>query len=432
MKATTSRMLLISLVIVTIYTVTQNLSKIPSHIREDEPYLLSFVIPQKPTKEKIKQYVGLDCSPFNGPEDASEMVFWEDIPADNNYVSPLRSKAPSSPQYLTFEPDEGGFNNIRMALETTVAIALATGRILVLPPKQKMYLLGHEKGQHLSFDDFYHLENIAAKNKGFQIISFEDFLKREAMQGNLKDPTTGQACFPPQNRTNWDGALTNFHSAKYGANAKLWPWLRNCTVPLDFAYTECIAAFPKDGSKANVDSLNTALEEVFQDDQKRRNPSYGLRQQSFDGNPTAVNASVKDRLSEILAHRKSLCVYDEKYQEAKVLHVKGEQTSGTRMLVHFYAFVFFQDWKQDLWTKRFIRDNFRYKDEIQCAAARIVSEMRNISKENGNDDGVFHTAHIRRGDFQYKGESEYLIFSADKYIMFIIPSNDVLRATPRG
>ena len=33
-------------------------------------------------------------------------------------------------QYLTFEPDEGGWNNIRMAMETAVTMALAMGRIL--------------------------------------------------------------------------------------------------------------------------------------------------------------------------------------------------------------------------------------------------------------------------------------------------------------
>jgi hypothetical protein len=37
--------------------------------------------------------------------------------------------------------------------------------------------------------------------------------------------------------------------------------------------------------------------------------------------------------------------------------------------VHFYAFLFFEDWHTDLWVKRFVRDHLRYLDEIQCAAA---------------------------------------------------------------
>ena len=35
----------------------------------------------------------------------------------------------------------GGWNNIRMAMETIVAMAHAMGRTLVIPPSQNMYLL---------------------------------------------------------------------------------------------------------------------------------------------------------------------------------------------------------------------------------------------------------------------------------------------------
>ena len=41
------------------------------------------------------------------------------------------------------------------------------------------------------------------------------------------------------------------------------------------------------------------------------------------------------------------------------------------------------------------RDHIRYKDPIQCAAARIVAELR---KEFGDYDSF----HVRRGDFQFK------------------------------
>jgi hypothetical protein len=35
----------------------------------------------------------------------------------------------------------GGWNNVRMGIETTVAMAIAMGRTLVLPPLQTIYLL---------------------------------------------------------------------------------------------------------------------------------------------------------------------------------------------------------------------------------------------------------------------------------------------------
>jgi len=89
-------------------------------------------------------------------------------------------------------------------------------------------------------------------------------------------------------------------------------------------------------------------------------------------------------------------------QNADLIHVHGRKKIGPRMLVHFYAvsyclphnqcpasshivvqlifplkynsaqFLFFADWRHDLWTKRFVRDHLRYVDEIQCAAARVV------------------------------------------------------------
>lgn len=50
---------------------------------------------------------------------------------------------------------------------------------------------------------------------------------------------------------------------------------------------------------------------------------------------------------------------------------------------------------------RFIRDHFRYIDEINCAAARIVQQVRKKAVEFGNTN-VYHSFHVRRGDFQYQ------------------------------
>ena len=46
-----------------------------------------------------------------------------------------------------------------------------------------------------------------------------------------------------------------------------------------------------------------------------------------------------------------------------------------------------------------IRD--RYRDEIQCAGAKVVDAVRAHSRALGND-GTFYALHIRRGDFQFK------------------------------
>jgi len=97
-------------------------------------------------------------------------------------------------------------------------------------------------------------------------------------------------------------------------------------------------------------------------------------------------------------------------QSADLIHFKtvfdDDEEKEHRLLTHFYAFVFFQDWKQDLWTKRFIRDHVRYIDEIMCAAARVVNAIRQKtrsknSKNHNNTKGEFDSFHVRRGDFQF-------------------------------
>ena len=82
--------------------------------------------------------------------------------SDKNYISPF-SKIGPNPKYVTFEPDVGGWNNIRMQMELVLVSAYSTGRTLVLPPDQPMYLLnkgeGHQKAH--SFSDFFPFELIS-------------------------------------------------------------------------------------------------------------------------------------------------------------------------------------------------------------------------------------------------------------------------------
>lgn len=65
---------------------------------------------------------GLHCEKWGGPsvEIAQEMVYWEDIPSDAEWISPFHRKGNGPTQYMTFEPDQGGWNNIRMAMETVL------------------------------------------------------------------------------------------------------------------------------------------------------------------------------------------------------------------------------------------------------------------------------------------------------------------------
>jgi hypothetical protein len=92
---------------------------------------------EAPQKTEQHRVAGLSCKAYGGPSDeaAAEMVYWSDIPQDASFASPFKTK---ERKYLTFEPDIGGLNNVRLALETVVALAVATGRTLVIP-EQMLY-----------------------------------------------------------------------------------------------------------------------------------------------------------------------------------------------------------------------------------------------------------------------------------------------------
>jgi hypothetical protein len=360
------------------------------------------------TTEPSHRVAGLSCDVYGGPtsQDAiDEMIYWFDIPSDNQYyISPYststgttsnsntntntNSKTKSNinnepPKYLTFEPDEGGWNNIRMAMETTIAMAISMGRILVLPPDMTYYLLWNDQNSSitadiglnmnnvLNFHHFYHLQSIQDEyNTTLQIITFQEFLIREAMTGQLYDRTTGKASYPPEkNRTDWSGTMLNFQSTLGGRSKLLWEWIRQVTQPLDWSMDHCVAVFPSESGIDAVQRQKSYLQQVLDHDQLkfgnaiRNNNKYKhsqivqLRVDSYRNRPTPVNASVVDRLAEILVNRKQLCVYNTTLQQSKVLHITGGSTD--RYLIHFYAFLFFENYHTDLYIKRFIRDHFR-------------------------------------------------------------------------
>lgn len=293
-------------------------------------------------------------------------------------------KRTSRPVFLA---DMGGFNNVRMAMETVVAMAHAMGRTLVLPPEQRLLFPDLGEKAKFTFGDFFHFDSVAHEHVGIDVISFDEFLRREALTGKLRDKQTGQISYPPDNRPKWDGE---------GVNPILL-WMQSVSAAPIWNFDECVVAFPANpGAEGDeyLQRLNATLASILAD------MPMGERILSFRGLPTPVDAKPESRLRELIAHRTKLCFYDSSLQDEKVLHLMGASHSQSRLLVHFYAFLFFEDWRHDLWTKRFIRDHLRYVDEIQCAAARVVHALRKKSRENGHG-GLFDAMHIRRGDFQY-------------------------------
>jgi hypothetical protein len=277
---------------------------------------------------------GLSCSDHGGPSDglAEEMVFWSDIESDSKYRSPFYDPE----KYLTFEPDHGGWNNIRMAMETVMVLAHAMGRTLVLPPEQGIYLLRKEKGEHkkeFTFNDFFHLDSIAIEHDGFNIITMDEFLKRRGITDGLISHKTNQPLKPPGSKTDWNGQSLN----------GLWDYLREVgKSPSKWDPWDCIAAIPTAPGPKHVAELKDMMNDI-------NALKYGkIPDNTIDGeyvdNPTDVDAPTVDRLREMMASRQKLCIYDEELQNEELLHFRVGGEEKARLLTHFYAFVFFQDW----------------------------------------------------------------------------------------
>ena len=268
----------------------------------------------------------LNCEDHGGPTNKQiidEMVFWSDIPSDSAYLSPMHPLLdPNTPddveRYLTFEPDHGGWNNIRMAMETALVMSHAMGRTLVLPPEQRMYLLdkAHSNGQRneFGFNDFFHLDAISIEHKGFKVITMEEFLTKVGTTGEL------QGIYPPANQTNWSG----------NANG-LWDYLRTVGYTPEWDPWKCALAIPASTDPQSVVEMNTTLQSIMDGSYGKPKPTL----QEFNGNPTPVNASLAERMREMLADRSELCIYDKPLQETKLIHLKIEK--DVRLLTHFYG-----------------------------------------------------------------------------------------------
>lgn len=87
--------------------------------------------------------------------------YWDDA----NLIDSLFEYSPEN-KYLVFNPWHGGFNNIRMSLEIAACLAFLQNRILVMPPKYKMYLLENVN----SLSNFFDINDL-----GIQTIEFEKF-----------------------------------------------------------------------------------------------------------------------------------------------------------------------------------------------------------------------------------------------------------------
>ena len=242
----------------------------------------------------------LSCHDHGGPSDrkiVDEMVFWSDVPSDADYLSPMHPTVDprtdsSVERYLTFEPDHGGWNNIRMAMETALVMGHATGRTLVLPPEQRMYLIDKGVGDQrasFGFNDFFHLDAISIEHRGFKVITMDEFLAREGVTGRLQDYATNMTMYPPQNKT--DYGVGDGRGNQKGLTP-LWKYLRRVGNTPTWDPWECALAIPSSTDDSAVAELKDTVESVMAG-------KYGGKPkptpEEFNGKPVPVDAPPDDK-----------------------------------------------------------------------------------------------------------------------------------------
>lgn len=291
--------------------------------------------------------------------------FWQDSTLDDwAYETPYLTTGAAT-KYVTFEPDVGGWNNIRMQMELVLVFAAATGRTLVLPPDQPMYLLDKGKGKdkHHSFADFFPFDYI---NERVPVISMKAFIDSEARTGKLIHNQNLTPTPPPPGCDGTSGVERDKRN-------QLWEYLRNVTsCPPWKGMKDFLVIPPRPGMNTTTDLPSeqaVAYEKamaVFAGDKR-----YGM-----------------DRKPQI---------YDEYWHDQHVVHFISKPAWGYRLLEHFYTYIHFQDPAMDRYYKRFVRDFVHYVDLIFCKSAMIIEAL-----EKEAVDGKFSSFHVRRGEFQYK------------------------------
>jgi len=359
----------------------------------------------------------------------SYVRFWnKEFAEEDCYRSPashpLGMRAPvAERKYLVFEPDRGGWNNIRMAAETAIIFAHASGRILVLPPEAKWYLLNSNKDKgenHSDFEDFFDMRKIA---ETVYVISMEQFLQEAAVPGLLKVPFPGTVPGNPSYGTR-PAAFVE------GAPQRLWDYLRESCYHRHWEPGRYHIGFNLAPKGADEGNKTEHMNRMSLRGSARS--AYASGSYDFNAHVSFLPIPKRDedqRVKLHASHSRELIVYDAKMHSERAIYFPGDYSTSTRILTHFYTYLYWHNHHLEHVYKRLVRDRLHYHDEIFCAAGRVVrllhEEAAKLSQHhafpehrhevppsthrdpdtlsgNVHKDATFYAYHIRRGDFQYK------------------------------
>lgn len=247
-----------------------------------------------------------------------------------------------------------------------VVLAAATGRTLVMPPDNPIYLLHRDKGNRLrGMQKFFNVFDDVVDT-----ISMADFFRKEALEKKSYPLPTDET-----NRTILMKSVQNCLWTEQSNNSCLF--LNN--------YLAQVADFVPDWHGEH----HCLIMDV----------ENWLRDASEGGDE---NEKQRQQIKQFCAKRTPV-YYDKQMHDAPLIHFRSH-TKDARLLVHFYTFIHFTKPEIGNYYKRLIRDRVRYSDEIFCAAGKIVKSLTKesfttYSNGAGGDAGYF-SMHIRRGKLQ--------------------------------
>lgn len=302
---------------------------------------------------------------WSDPRSNADQLFQSPF-SKGTMVSNQANTTSGTPRYLSFEPDCGGWNNIRMEFEIMVLFAAATNRTLILPPDYPVYLLQKDKqSRHRGIQDFFQFggNNASTTYKGsggfddvINVITMRDFFHKEILEKKSYQLPMDEA-----NRTT---VLSSTIKCNYKAKDK-----KSCIYLFDHMATIADLVPNWHGEKhcLIMDDVNW-----------------------FKGSPEMMTQSEDQRLKilDFCADRTPI-YYNRHIHDAPLIHFRSHE-KDTRLLVHFYAFVHFTNPKIGNYYKRLVRDRVRYADPIHCAAGKVVKSLL-------EEFGSYSSMHIRRG-----------------------------------
>ena len=318
------------------------------------------------TDPRIQDVMSSMLAFWNDPRGARDTVAgytnYKPSQIDSNYNEthphpflppPLPPFSPGAPRssnirrrYLTFEPDTGGWNNLRISLENIIVFAAVTGRTLVLPPEQVIYLLEARRGDRRGrqYTDFFNLTENADLLRRLPIISSKEFLEIEGHK---------------------NGVIPIDYNSTFTKH--LWDISENCEQrrKSDVYCEDLYDHYHKYGQLANI-SAEWPTENCFIFDESVF--THG------DEYIPKLSPEVQKRILDFCGTRIPI-YYSQSMHEAPVWHFETMDFKY-RLLIHYYALIFFTDPQIGNYYRRFVRDFLRYHDTVFCAAGRVVLALQ--------------------------------------------------------